>query len=111
MFRPRISVRIRETIGDSVRTGWSRALAPRRLDADGPTQQQQEMERQLRQHRNQVMQLIEKCDNFECIHVDYEDLLNDTENQVNRLVDFIGEDKLDAAAMPGVIKRELHREN
>jgi len=81
-----------------------------RLDAEAPDADQELMEKRLEHHRDTVLQLLTQNDSFDFVTVDYEALLNNSEFEIKRVVDFVGDDRLDQSAMPSVIQQDLHRE-
>ena len=71
----------------------------------------QQLERQLTLHRNQVLRWLRKVEHMELLEVDYPSLVCDSKEQIRRVEEFLGADRLpSAAAMPAVVRPELHRQ-
>lgn len=89
----------------------SQAKMIERLETSGAESSQQEIEKQLAEHRTMVLNMLEKQSGvFDFITVNYEDLLSNSDHEIARVAKFVGDDRLDQLKMPTVVQKNLHRE-
>ena len=89
----------------------SQAKMLQRLGTEGSQQSDEETAALLDSHRTNILELLNKQQHIELLTVGFRDLVDDADQHVNRIVEFLGEDRLpNPDQMKAVIKPELHRQ-
>jgi hypothetical protein len=89
----------------------SQAKMIERLGTDGAKLEIQQIEEQLTQHRDQTLRQLRAAKNVTILPVNFRALINDPVPVTQRVVEFLGEERLPAAdCMAGVVKPELYRQ-
>jgi hypothetical protein len=88
----------------------SQAAMLNRLATKGAELDQEQLQRGLRGHRNEILNWLKNVPHMEVIEIDYPALVKDPTPQIRRLVEFLGADRLPSSnAMAKVVDPSLHR--
>jgi predicted AlkP superfamily phosphohydrolase/phosphomutase/tetratricopeptide (TPR) repeat protein len=68
------------------------------------------MQANLARHRTAVLDLLTKSPNFQVLMVDYAGLVRKPDQWISRIIEFLGDARLDAGRMASVIQPELYRQ-
>ena len=82
-----------------------------RLGTEGPDADEEQIAAQLERHQANVLTGLERINHCESLVVDFPQLITDTGPTVERLVDFLGKERIPQFnKMSDVVRPELYRE-